>query len=203
MWSGAPDLGHPRTHSRGRLCYTAASLLDAAERIDEAGGSVTMILRHRPRSAGGGDNHPRRNGKEVPVSREMMRRIALTGVLAVAAGLTGCKGTSWGGGGGPPSHSIESLAPDKPVASTPQEPSAQIRTPAQLAADEGRLQPKNHYAAPPPDQRVHVVKKGETLFGLARKYYGDQRQWRRIYQANRKQIRDPQRIETGMKLVIP
>lgn len=51
--------------------------------------------------------------------------------------------------------------------------------------------------------RVHVVQRHDTLFALARSYYGDASQWRKIYQANGDQISDPNRIKVGMKLVIP
>jgi nucleoid-associated protein YgaU len=51
--------------------------------------------------------------------------------------------------------------------------------------------------------KVHVVQRKETLYGLARNYYGDASQWKKIYQANQDQITDPNRIKVGMKLVIP
>lgn len=52
-------------------------------------------------------------------------------------------------------------------------------------------------------QRMHVVAKGDTLFGLARQYYGDQRRWRDIYEANRSTLADPNQIRVGQRLVIP
>ena len=51
--------------------------------------------------------------------------------------------------------------------------------------------------------QVHVVQKKDTLFGLARMYYNDQTQWKKIYEANRDQIPNPNLIKVGMKLVIP
>src|SRR5262245_14400450 len=51
--------------------------------------------------------------------------------------------------------------------------------------------------------RVHVVQRKDTLYALARSYYGDASQWKKIYQANQDQITDPNRIKVGMKLVIP
>ena len=50
---------------------------------------------------------------------------------------------------------------------------------------------------------THVVAKGDTLFGLARQYYNDQRRWKDIYEANRDQVSDPDRISVGQQLVIP
>ena len=61
-----------------------------------------------------------------------------------------------------------------------------------------------HVVSPPPAPRTHVVKKGDTLFSLARQYYeGDMSKWRRIYDANRDQIPDKNRIRIGQEFVIP
>jgi nucleoid-associated protein YgaU len=52
--------------------------------------------------------------------------------------------------------------------------------------------------------RTHTVAKKETLYSIARLYYnGDQTKWRDIYEANRADIADPNRIRVGQKLVIP
>jgi nucleoid-associated protein YgaU len=51
--------------------------------------------------------------------------------------------------------------------------------------------------------RVHRVAKGDTLFSLARTYYSDARRWKDIYEANRSQVSNPDRIFVGQELVIP
>lgn len=51
--------------------------------------------------------------------------------------------------------------------------------------------------------RYHTVVKKDTLFGLARQYYGDASKWKDIYEANRGKISDPNRIRVGDRLVIP
>jgi nucleoid-associated protein YgaU len=51
--------------------------------------------------------------------------------------------------------------------------------------------------------RLHRVAKGETLAKLARKYYGDPGQWRRIHEANRETIGNPDSIRPGIVLIIP
>ncbi len=51
--------------------------------------------------------------------------------------------------------------------------------------------------------RFHTVVKRDTLFGLARMYYGDQRRWKDIYEANRSVLRDPDMIRIGQRLAIP
>jgi len=139
------------------------------------------------------------------MKRSVSRKIACCGVAALVAGLAGCHGLSLGGGKRTtvPNESIENLVPTADSGAPSGQPSARIYPAGELAVEQGKLQPKDRYAARPPAEKVHVVQSGETLFSLARRYYGDQRQWRRIYQANRSRIDDPQQIRKGMKLVIP
>lgn len=58
-------------------------------------------------------------------------------------------------------------------------------------------------AAPTSASRYHTVVKGDTLYGLARAYYGDQRRWKDVYEANRAVISDPNKIRIGQRLLIP
>ena len=51
--------------------------------------------------------------------------------------------------------------------------------------------------------RYHTVVKKDTLYALARMYYGDQRRWKDIYEANRSTISDPNKIRVGQRLLIP
>ena len=53
------------------------------------------------------------------------------------------------------------------------------------------------------ESNQHTVVKSDTLYGLARMYYGDQRRWKEIYEANRTTISDPNKIRVGQRLVIP
>ncbi len=55
----------------------------------------------------------------------------------------------------------------------------------------------------PSEPRYHTVAKSDTLYGLARAYYNDQRRWKDIYEANRSAISDPNRIRIGQRLEIP
>ena len=48
------------------------------------------------------------------------------------------------------------------------------------------------------------VKTGDTLSSIAKQYYGDETQWRRIYEANRAKIgANPNRLKLDMVLAIP
>lgn len=51
--------------------------------------------------------------------------------------------------------------------------------------------------------QFHIVRARDTLYGIARQYYNDPRQWKKIYEANRDQISNPNMIKVGMKLIIP
>ena len=51
--------------------------------------------------------------------------------------------------------------------------------------------------------RSHLVGPHETLYQLSRQYYGDGRNWRRIYYANRNRIADPGYLPVGIRLIIP
>ncbi len=57
--------------------------------------------------------------------------------------------------------------------------------------------------APTAAVRKHTVKSGDTLSGLALKYYGDAEKWQPIYQANRKILKSPKDLKTGQVLAIP
>jgi hypothetical protein len=50
---------------------------------------------------------------------------------------------------------------------------------------------------------LHEVVAGDGLRSMAGYYYGDTRQWERIWNANRDQIRNPNRVERGRLLRIP
>ena len=50
---------------------------------------------------------------------------------------------------------------------------------------------------------TYVVVSGDSLSKIAQRQYGDMNQWRRIYDANKDQIKDPDLIHPGQKLRIP
>lgn len=57
--------------------------------------------------------------------------------------------------------------------------------------------------AGPAQDLMHEVRGGDDLHLIAAYYYGDARQWERIWQANRHLVTDPNRIEKGTLLRIP
>ncbi len=51
--------------------------------------------------------------------------------------------------------------------------------------------------------RTYTVKSGDTLSKIAREVYGDSSQYRKIFEANRDKLKDPDKIMPGQQLVIP
>jgi nucleoid-associated protein YgaU len=63
-------------------------------------------------------------------------------------------------------------------------------------------------AAPQPtgtlgSERTYVVVSGDSLSKIAKREYGDANKWRRIYEANKDLINDPDLIYPGQELKIP
>ncbi len=73
--------------------------------------------------------------------------------------------------------------------------------PAQIEEPLAYVEP--YIEEPASTSQIHVVQARDTLYGLARLYYNDHTKWKKIYEANRDQISDPNLIKAGMKLVIP
>lgn len=53
------------------------------------------------------------------------------------------------------------------------------------------------------NNRTYVVKQGDTLSLIARKYYGDGNYWRKILDANPGKMSNPDGVKPGMELIIP
>jgi nucleoid-associated protein YgaU len=49
----------------------------------------------------------------------------------------------------------------------------------------------------------YTVQKGDTLSKISKQYYGDANQYNRIFEANRDQLKDPDKIFPGQVLKIP
>ena len=80
-------------------------------------------------------------------------------------------------------------------------------------ADFSDVQSGSSSTAPPPGQggpagtvapmTSYVVAKGDSLSKIAQRAYGDGRKWRKIYEANKDIIKDPDLIYPGQSLRIP
>ena len=58
-------------------------------------------------------------------------------------------------------------------------------------------------ATPAPPDETYTVVAGDSLSKIAKRVYGDANQWRRIFEANRDQIHNPDLIKPGQRLKIP
>jgi len=59
---------------------------------------------------------------------------------------------------------------------------------------------------PEPDnmsRHTYTVKPGDSLFKIAKHFYGDSNDYMRIFEANKDTLNDPNKIQIGQELVIP
>jgi nucleoid-associated protein YgaU len=90
-----------------------------------------------------------------------------------------------------------------PARPATQEPTYVDDSPSAGTADSSGevLEPRTRSA--PAAGRTYVVKKGDTLAGISKRFYGKESRWRSIYNANRNRIKDPNKLQIGTKLTIP
>ena len=55
----------------------------------------------------------------------------------------------------------------------------------------------------PPAPRTYTVVKGDSLSKISKKVYGDANKWKRIFEANRDTVKNPDLIHPGQVLKIP
>jgi len=87
------------------------------------------------------------------------------------------------------------LPPPPPVDTSVEQPEAK--------SSKSKAQPKESYATRSKSTRSYTVKKGDTLQKISQKFYGTTKKWRQIYEANRKVLKDPDKLTVGTKLTIP
>jgi hypothetical protein len=58
-------------------------------------------------------------------------------------------------------------------------------------------------ASLPVPARIYEVVSGDTLSKIAKKFYGDAAQYMKIFEANKDQLKDPDKIQVGQKLKVP
>jgi nucleoid-associated protein YgaU len=54
-----------------------------------------------------------------------------------------------------------------------------------------------------PAEQTYTVVSGDSLSKISKKFYGDANHWRRIFDANQDQLKDPDEIFPGQTLKIP
>jgi nucleoid-associated protein YgaU len=91
--------------------------------------------------------------------------------------------------------------PPKPNAA-PAEDQAELQRLRDRVAE---LERHHTEAAPAPaaQQRTYTVKPGDSMRRIAEQFYGDEMKWKRIYEANRDKIKNPDLIHPGQEFIIP
>jgi nucleoid-associated protein YgaU len=51
--------------------------------------------------------------------------------------------------------------------------------------------------------RMYIVQGGDSLSKISKKFYGDANSWKRIFEANKDIVKNPDLIQPGWKLRIP
>ncbi|MGE5618380.1 MAG: LysM peptidoglycan-binding domain-containing protein [Sphingomonadaceae bacterium] len=83
-------------------------------------------------------------------------------------------------------------------------PQAAGAVPGPTLATAAMAAPPTAVPSPSPQQeRIHVVASGDTLTGLAQKYYSDASKWEKIFEANRDVLPSANALQVGQKLKIP
>ena len=81
-----------------------------------------------------------------------------------------------------------------------------IRLPESEAIDQP-TEPQDSTPTPPPaapaGESSVVVRSGDTLGAISQRVYGTSKKWREIFEANKDQLPDPNRLRVGMKLKLP
>lgn len=72
-----------------------------------------------------------------------------------------------------------------------------------MLRDPDEIFPGQVLRIPPVAPPKHTVAKGETLGAIAKHWYGDAKRYQDIFEANRDQLADPNRVEVGQVLTIP
>lgn len=66
-----------------------------------------------------------------------------------------------------------------------------------------KAQPADVGAPAKESQRTYTVKAGDTLSKIAQREYGKAGDWKRIYEANKETIKNPDLIYPGQTFIIP
>jgi nucleoid-associated protein YgaU len=70
-------------------------------------------------------------------------------------------------------------------------------------ADFSDVESGSSSTAPRAGGQSYTVVKGDSLSKIAKRFYGDAKQWQKIYEANRDQIKNPDLIYPGQTFRIP
>jgi len=58
-------------------------------------------------------------------------------------------------------------------------------------------------ASTAPTERMYIVQSGDSLSKISKRFYGDANSWKRIFEANKDVVKNPDVIQPGWRLRIP
>jgi nucleoid-associated protein YgaU len=100
-----------------------------------------------------------------------------------------------------PQPVVSEAPPPQPVDTTAK---PRAHTSEHAASPAPQPMPKENYSHTEKKvNQVYIVKKGDTLQKISQKAYGTTTKWRKIYDANKKTIKNPDKLSEGEKLIIP
>ncbi|MCX7886554.1 MAG: LysM peptidoglycan-binding domain-containing protein [Verrucomicrobiae bacterium] len=102
--------------------------------------------------------------------------------------------------GGPPTNVPPTHTQMTPAPPVPQQPVAEAQPPVTPPVIIETPPPKTE---PPAKPKTYTVRKGDSLWRIAGRIYGNPFRWPRIYEANKDKIKNPNRIYPGQVLRIP
>ncbi|MEE4360269.1 MAG: peptidoglycan-binding protein LysM [Pseudomonadales bacterium] len=76
-------------------------------------------------------------------------------------------------------------------------------TAEQLERSAAAAEAERPAAAAGTETRLYVIEKGDTLYGIAKKFYGNGMKYPQLFEANREVIQDPDKIYPGQSIRIP
>ena len=86
----------------------------------------------------------------------------------------------------------------------PQAPQAKSApAPAPPPAHQAPVTPVSGTAPAAPKEQTHTVVKGDTLSKISKEFYGNANAYMKIFNANKDQLKDPDKIQVGQVLRIP
>lgn len=95
--------------------------------------------------------------------------------------------------------SAAALQPVKPFAS----PQVVYQTPTDSGSKYKKEAGAGELSGTGTAQKTYVVQKGDTLQKISEKMYGTTKKWKKIFEANKNVLKNPDRIKAGQKLIIP
>jgi len=139
----------------------------------------------------------------VRLTRSSLRISTSTSASAALGIVTLCFGAACGAGAAVPTPTVvqTSTVVSAVPAASPQRPP--LASPAASPSTALAAATPTAVAADVPGE-TYEVQSGDTMLSIADQFYGDNTQWRRIYDANKDVVgSDPDKLKIGMKLKIP